>query len=135
MSIVKSSLSRLLAVILVAVITLVGCSASTGSLSGNYKNDTLTVIETLNTAIDLPNDAENKVEIQELARQQIKDYISLYRRQGESGGLRSFTKMQTALNALAGYYTSYGVRPLPEKLKKRLKLEFKQAAAAVQRGI
>jgi photosystem II Psb27 protein len=43
--------------------------------------------------------------------------------------------MQTALNALAGYYTSYGVRPLPEKLKTRLKLEFKQASVAVQRGI
>lgn len=132
---IKSSVSRLLSLVLVAVITLVGCSSSAGSLSGNYKNDTLTVIETLSTAINLADDAENKAEIQSLARQQIKDYISLYRRNGDSGGLRSFTTMQTALNALAGYYTSYGVRPLPEKLKKRLQLEFKQAASAVEKGI
>jgi photosystem II Psb27 protein len=43
--------------------------------------------------------------------------------------------MQTALNSLAGYYTSYGTRPVPEKLKKRLKQEFKQASVAVERGV
>jgi len=34
--------------------------------------------------------------------------------------------MQTALNSLAGYYTSYGNRPIPDKLQKRLTQEFKQ---------
>jgi photosystem II Psb27 protein len=35
---------------------------------------------------------------------------------------------------LAGYYTSYGSRPLPDKLKDRLKQEFKQVGIALQRG-
>ncbi len=135
MSLIKSSLSRIFALILVAVITLVGCSSSTAGLTGNYQSDTLAVIETLTTAMNLADNAENKSEVQQLARKQISDYISRYRRQGESGGLRSFTTMQTALNAIAGYYTSYGVRPLPEKLKKRLELELKQAANAVERGL
>ncbi|NJK46965.1 photosystem II protein Psb27 [Candidatus Gracilibacteria bacterium] len=129
----KSYLSRLLALALVVVIGLVGCSSASG-LSGDYKQDTLDVIETLSSAIDLTPDAPNKADLQSLARQQINDYIALYRRKDKSGGLRSFTTMQTALNSLAGYYTSYGSRPLPEKLKTRLKQELKQAATALERG-
>jgi photosystem II Psb27 protein len=131
----KKNLTRLLALVLVAVIGLMGCSNGPGGLTGNYSQDTLKVIETLTTAIDLPKDAENKSEVQSLARQQINDYISRYRREEKSGGLRSFTTMQTALNALAGYYTSYGSRPLPDKLKDRLKQEFKQVQFSLQKGI
>jgi photosystem II Psb27 protein len=131
----KSTLSRLLALVLVAVISLTGCSNSSTGLSGDYSQDTLKVIETLITALDLPNDADNIKDIQSSAKEQINDYISRYRRNDKSGGLRSFTTMQTALNSLAGYYTSYGTRPIPEKLKTRLKQEFKQAEIAVKRGI
>ncbi len=129
----KSYLSRLLALVLVVVIGLMGCSSPAG-LTGNYSQDTLKVIETLTTALDLPSDAADKTQVQTLARNQINDYISRYRRKETSGGLRSFTTMQTALNALAGYYTAYGARPVPEKLKTRLVQEFKQAAIAVERG-
>ncbi|WP_124972185.1 photosystem II protein Psb27 [Aphanothece sacrum] len=131
----KSYLSRLLALVLVGVIFLAGCGNTISGLSGDYTNDTLKVINTLTTALDLPNDAPNKTEVQSLVREQINDYISLYRRNGKSGGLRSFTTMQTALNSIAGYYTAYGTRPIPEKLKTRLKQEFKQAEISVQRGV
>ncbi|ACK67174.1 photosystem II protein Psb27 [Rippkaea orientalis PCC 8801] len=135
MMFIKSTLSRLLALVLVAVIALVGCANNSSGLTGNYTQDTLAVIETLTKAIDLPDDAADKTDVQTLAREQINDYISRYRRQSNSGGLRSFTTMQTALNALAGYYTAYGSRPLPEKLKKRLEQELKQAKIAVDRGL
>jgi photosystem II Psb27 protein len=129
----KSYLSRLLALVLVVVIGLMGCSGGSAGLTGNYGQDTLKVIETLSTAIDLPDDATNKAQLQALAHDQINDYIARYRRKAASSGLRSFTTMQTALNALAGYYTSYGSRPLPDKLKKRLKQEFKQVEFALER--
>ena len=135
---IKSYLSRLLALVLVVVIGLMGCSSSATSatgLTGNYSQDTLAVLESLTTAIDLPDDAPNKEELQVLAREQINDYISRYRRDGKVSGLRSFTTMQTALNSLAGYYTSYGNRPLPEKLKERLQKEFRQVELAVKRNI
>lgn len=131
---IKSYLSRLFALVLVVVIGLVGCSGPTG-LTGNYTQDTLQVIETITTAMNLPNDAPDKTKVQSQARGQINDYISRYRRDSKSGGLRSFTTMQTALNALAGYYTSYGSRPLPEKLTNRLKQEFKQVEISLERGI
>ena len=131
---IKSYLSKLLALVLVVVMGLVGCSSPTG-LTGNYTQDTLTVVESLTTAIELPSDPVKAKEIQLSARKQINDYISRYRRNANYGGLKSFTTMQTALNSLAGYYSSYGNRPLPEKLKKRLLQEFKQVQVALNRGL
>ncbi|MGK7937109.1 MAG: photosystem II protein Psb27 [Xenococcaceae cyanobacterium] len=131
----KKYLSRLLALVLVVVIGLMGCSSSPSGLTGNYGQDTLAVLENLKTAIELPDDAANKKEVVTLARAQISDYASRYRRDGKVAGLRSFTTMQTALNALAGYYSSYGNRPLPEKLKKRLTQEFNQVEISLKRGI
>lgn len=128
-------LSRLLALVLVVVIGLMGCSSSPSGLSGNYSQDTLAVLENLKTAIELPDDAANKNEVVTLARHQISDYASRYRRDNKVSGLRSFTTMQTALNALAGYYSSYGTRPLPEKLKNRLNQEFNQVEISLKRGI
>ncbi len=131
---IKSYLSKLLALVLVVVMGLVGCSSPTG-LTGNYTQDTLTVVESLTTAIELPQDPVKAKEVQLAARKQINDYISRYRRNGNYGGLKSFTTMQTALNSLAGFYSSYGNRPLPEKLKKRLLQEFKQVQVALKRGL
>ena len=125
----KNFLSRTLALVLVIVVGLVGCGSNPSGLSGNYSQDTI------RTAIDLPTDAPDKKETITLVRQQISDYASRYRRNDKTAGLRSFTTMQTALNAVAGYYSSYGNRPLPEKLKNRLAQEFKQVEIALKRGV
>ncbi|MEL6438261.1 MAG: photosystem II protein Psb27 [Cyanobacteria bacterium J06621_8] len=132
----KKYLSRLLALVLVAAISLMGCDANPSGLSGDYRQDTLAVLDNLKEAVELPRDAENREEIVTLARRQISDYAARYRRNSKTAGLRSFTTMQTALNALAGYYSSYGSnRPIPAKLKKRLNQEFKQVEIALKRGV
>ncbi|MDJ0570262.1 MAG: photosystem II protein Psb27 [Pleurocapsa sp. MO_192.B19] len=131
----KKYLSRILALVLVVAIGLMGCSSNPSGLSGNYSQDTIAVLENLRTAIDLPDDASNKKEVVTLARRQISDYASRYRRNPKTSGLRSFTTMQTALNAIAGYYSSYGNRPVPEKLKTRLNQEFRQVEISLKRGV
>ena len=131
----RNFLSRILALALVIVIGLMGCASNPSGLSGNYSEDTAAILSNLKTAIELPKDAPNQKEVVTLARQQISDYASRYRRNSKTAGLRSFTTMQTALNALAGYYSSYGIRPLPDKLKKRLQEEFKQVEIALKRGV
>jgi photosystem II Psb27 protein len=135
----KKFLARLLTLALVVMVSFTGltaCStASAGGLTGKYVDDTLLVLESLTTAIQLPADAPNRAEVQEAARLQMNEYTSRYRRDPKTSGLRSFTTMQTALNALAGYYSSFGSRPLPEKLKTRLTSEFEKATLAVKRGI
>lgn len=131
----KKYLSRLLALVLVVAISLMGCTSNPSGLSGNYREDTIAVLDSLRTAIDLPDDASDKKEVVTLARRQISDYASRYRRNSKTAGLRSFTTMQTALNAIAGYYSSYGNRPLPEKLRKRLDQEFRQVEISLKRGV
>ncbi|MEN9565590.1 MAG: hypothetical protein RLZZ69_786 [Cyanobacteriota bacterium] len=131
----KKYLSRILALVLVVSISLMGCGSNPSGLSGNYREDTITVLSNLRTAIELPDDATNKKDVVGLARKQISDYASRYRRNSQTAGLRSFTTMQTALNAIAGYYSSYGNRPLPEKLKNRLDQEFKLVEISLKRGV
>ena len=131
----RNFLSRVLALVLVVVVGLAGCTSNPSGLSGNYSQDTLAVLENIKTVIDLPKDAPDLKDTVTLVRQQISDYASRYRRNDKTAGLRSFTTMQTALNAVAGYYSSYGNRPLPEKLKTRLKQEFRQVEIALQKGI
>jgi photosystem II Psb27 protein len=129
----KKILSRVFALLLVVVVGLTGCSASSAGLTGNYRQDTLTLIETLRGAIELPDDSPDKVFAQTEAKQQINDFISRYRRDGSLLKLSSFTTMRTALNSLAGHYSSYPNRPVPAKLKTRLEQEFKQVEAALNR--
>jgi photosystem II Psb27 protein len=125
--------SRLLALVLVVVIGLTGCSNPDG-LSGDYRQDTLAIIGVLKQAIELPNDAPDKVAIQAEARKKINDFSARYQRSNSVSSLSSFTTMRTALNSLAGHYSSYPNRPVPQKLKDRLAQEFTQVESALKRG-
>ncbi|BAY63098.1 photosystem II 11 kD protein [Calothrix brevissima NIES-22] len=125
--------SRLLALVLVVTIGLMGCS-SPDSLTGDYRQDTLTVIQTLRNVLELSDDSPSKAATQAEARQKINDFSARYQRANSVSGLSSFTTMRTALNSLAGHYSSYPNRPVPEKLKNRLEQEFSQVEAALRRG-
>ncbi|MFZ4674445.1 MAG: photosystem II protein Psb27 [Nodosilinea sp.] len=131
----KSLIARLFALVLVAVVGLTGCSAGTsGMLTGDYRQDTLMLVDSLRTAIELPDDDPAKPEAQATAKVVISDFASRYRRDASVANLSSFTTMRTALNAIAGHYSSYPNRPLPEKLKTRVAQELKQVEAALKRG-
>ena len=130
----KRYFSGLFALLLVAVIALTGCSSEPGALSGDYRQDTLAVINTLRSAIELPSDAPEKPEVQADARKKINDFAARYQRNGSVANLSSFTTMRTALNSLAAHYSYYPNRPIPDKLKNRLEEEFARVERALQRG-
>jgi photosystem II Psb27 protein len=130
----KTFLSRLMSLALVLVIGLMGCSSPPTGLSGNYGEDTLALIDSLRTAIELPEDAPDKSSAQASARQRINDFASRYQRDASVTKLSSFTTMRTALNSLAGHYSSYPNRPVPQKLKTRLQQEFSQVESSLKRG-
>jgi len=133
--VMKRYLSRLVALVLVVVIGLMGCSSdNVTGLTGDYRQDTFALLQSLRTAIELPEDAPDKAAAQAQARQKINDFASRYRRDSSVTTLSSFTTMRTALNSLAGHYSSYPNRPLPQKLKTRLEQEFKQVENALNRG-
>jgi photosystem II Psb27 protein len=130
----KRYLSGLLALILVAILGLTSCTASSSGLTGNYRDDTLAVVNTMRAAIDLTADSSDRASIQQQVRQQMNDYASRYRRSDAVLKLQSYTTMRTALNGLAGHYSSYPNRPIPKKLKERLTQELNQIELALKRG-
>ncbi len=132
----KNLLSRVFALLLVAVIGLTGCSAvgPSDGLTGNYTEDTVALIDSLRESIALPNDAPDKAQLQDEAKAKINGFASRYRRNPSVSNLSSFSTMRTALNALAGHYSSYPNRPVPQKLQERLEQEFRQVEAALSRG-
>ncbi|OUL27577.1 photosystem II protein Psb27 [Nostoc sp. 106C] len=125
--------SRLLALVLVVAISLMGCS-SPDSLTGDYRQDTLAVVQILRNVLEISEDSPNKAAVQAEARQKINDFSARYQRANSVSGLSSFTTMRTALNSLAGHYSSYPNRPVPQKLKDRLEKEFNQVETALRRG-
>lgn len=129
----KRYLSRLLALVVVAAIALVGCSGAS-AMTGNYQEDTLNLVSILRETIELPEDSPEKAAAQEEARELINEYASRYRRDSSVSQLSSFTTMRTALNSIAGHYTAYGTRPIPDQLEQRLEKEFNRVEAALNRG-
>ncbi|MBW4553538.1 MAG: photosystem II protein Psb27 [Aphanocapsa sp. GSE-SYN-MK-11-07L] len=129
----KRFLSFVCSLVLVLSLFLGGCSADPTNLTGNFRQDTLALIDSLRTAITVPDDSADKKVAQADARTKINSFIARYRRDDSLTSLASFTTMRTALNSLAGHYSSYPNRPLPDKLKKRLEQEFQQVELALSR--
>ncbi len=132
----KRILSRLMAIILVILIGLTGASsaAMADSLSGDYPVDTLALVELLRQTVDVAPDATDRIALQDESKKKINEFASRYRR-GSVMKLNSYTTMRTAINSLAGHYTNYPNRPVPEKMKKRLMVEFRQVETALKRGM
>ena len=126
--------SQLFALVLVVVVGLTGCSASSGGLVGNYPQDTMTLLNSMKAVLALPDDSPDKAAAQALARLNINDFSSRYRQDPALTKLSSFTSMRTALNSLAAHYAAYPNRPLPAKLRTSLEQKFKQIELALKRG-
>ena len=107
--------------------------AAKTSMTGDYAKDTISVVKTLQIAVDTPKDSPDKDEVRDESLALITDYISRYRNRGMVNKTQSFTTMQTALNAMAGHYKNFASRPLPDKLKERLTKEFSLAEKMVLR--
>ncbi|MBE9008161.1 photosystem II protein Psb27 [Fortiea sp. LEGE XX443] len=88
----------------------------------------------LRQALEVSDKSPERAALQAEARQKINDFSARYQRAGSISSLSSFTTMRTALNSLAGHYSSYPNRPVPEKLKSRLEQEFQQVESALKRG-
>jgi photosystem II Psb27 protein len=128
------ALRPLLALGLCLCLGLTACSGSGGGLTGNYVDDTVSVATSLLGIIAVPQDDPGHPEAEAQARQLINSYMARYRPRRDVNGLGSFTTMQTALNSLAGHYTNYANRPLPDSLRSRLEKELKRAETNVVRG-
>ena len=127
-------MAALFAVCLSLSLALTACSSASGPLTGNYVEDTMTVAERLIATIAISPEDPDRATAETEARSLITAYMARYRPQAKINGLASFTTMQTAINSLAGHYTNYPNRPLPEALKERIAKELKKAETNAARG-
>ncbi len=133
----KRYLSRLLSLLLVILVSFVGfapAANATVSLTGDYNQDTTALVKSLRESIQVPDDSPDRSTVQAEARQLINDFSARYRRDASVAKLNSYTTVRTALNSLAGHYSSYPNRPVPQKMRDRLEQEFKQIELALSRG-
>ena len=131
----KQLFSRLaVALVLCLSLALTACSSANTGLSGNYVEDTVAVADSLLSTIALGADDPARAEAEIEARSLSNGYMARYRPRSSVNGLGSFTTMQTAINSLAGHYTNYPNRPLPEALKERIAKELKKAETNAARG-
>lgn len=133
----KRFLARALAMVMVTLIALTAAAgpslAARSAMTGNYVDDTVSVVTALREAVNSEEGSADMKAAQAKARGLINDFAARYRRDRSVNGLASFLTMQTALNALAGHYSSYPNRPVPEKLKSRLMKEFKRVEISLKR--
>ena len=101
------AISFVLSLLIVFTIFISPSFAVKTSMTGDYTKDTISVVKTLQTAVDTPKDSPNKDEVRSEALILITDYISRYRNRGMVNKTQSFTTMQTALNAMAGHYKNF----------------------------
>jgi photosystem II Psb27 protein len=131
----KQLFSRVaLALVLCLSLALTACSSANTGLSGNYVEDTVAVADSLLSTIALGADDPARAEAEIEARSLSNGYVARYRPRSSVNGLGSFTTMQTAINSMAGHYTNYPNRPLPEALKERIAKELKKAETNATRG-
>ena len=131
----RQLMSLTLAACLGLCLMLTGCSgAGASTLTGDYVEDTVAVVHTLQSTIAMGQDDEGRAEAETAATDLINDYMSRYRPRPQVNGLSSFTTMQTALNSLAGHYKTYANRPLPDTLRERVDKELGKAEKAAVRG-
>ncbi len=123
-----------LALCLGLTLMLSACGDSISTMTGDYVEDTVAVVQSLQTTLALATDAEGLQESEQAAHDLINDYMARYRPRPRINGLSSFTTMQTALNSLQGHYNNYTNRPVPEALRTRVEKELSKAEKAALRG-
>lgn len=126
--------SLALSLVLCLSLVLTACSSVSTGLSGNYIEDTVAVADSLLSTIALGADDPARAEAEIEARSLSNGYVARYRPRSSVNGLGSFTTMQTAINSMAGHYTNYPNRPLPDALKERIAKELKKAETNATRG-
>ncbi|GMI39456.1 hypothetical protein TeGR_g3359 [Tetraparma gracilis] len=104
-------------------------------LSFQFDEDTAKVREHMIVATGMAKGTEKMEPFGKNLKKEMIDYVSYYRRFPAVAGRPSFSTLYTAINVLAGHYTSYGFKyPLPEKRRKRLYQEYAEVEKSLKRG-
>ena len=103
-------------------------------LTYNYDSDAAKVRNHMVTATGLAKGSERMEDFGKNLKKEMIDFVSFYRRFTNVSGKQSFSTLYTAINVLAGHYTSYGPKfPVPEKRRKRLFQEYAEVEKNIKK--
>eukprot|EP00540_Astrosyne_radiata_P018874 CAMPEP_0116850350 /NCGR_PEP_ID=MMETSP0418-20121206/16106_1 /TAXON_ID=1158023 /ORGANISM="Astrosyne radiata, Strain 13vi08-1A" /LENGTH=157 /DNA_ID=CAMNT_0004482227 /DNA_START=8 /DNA_END=482 /DNA_ORIENTATION=- len=104
-------------------------------LSFKYDDDAARIRSHMVVATGLAKGSDRMEDFGKNMKKEMTDFVSYYRRFPNTAGKPSFSTLYTAINVLAGHYTSYGFKyPLPEKRRKRLYQEYAEISKSLKRG-
>ena len=131
----RTFLSKVVALMLVAVLFVSGCASTPGTerLTGKYAEDAQIVVDVLRESLAVPADAENIQDVRADALSVMEAFASRYSR-NKYRSFRSYTTLRTIFNTVGSNYRMSRVRPLRQDKIDRALSELRQAELAAQRG-
>lgn len=85
-----------------------------------YRDDTYQVIKHMKISGSLDKGTPNMERFNNRVKEEMDDWMALYRRQDAVVGRQSYYALRSSVNALASHFTSYGPRfPFPNKRRPR----------------
>jgi len=86
----------------------------------NYKEDTYQVLKHMKISASLDKGTPNMEKWNRRIKEEMDDWVALYRRQDAVVGRQSYYSLYSAVNTLASHFTSYGPKfPFPNKRRPR----------------
>lgn len=87
----------------------------------NYQEDTVQVIKHMRISGSLEKGAPNMEAFNKQVKEEINDWVAMYRRQDNIASKQSYSNLSTAMNTLASHLVTYGNKfPFPQKRRERL---------------
>eukprot|EP00931_Biecheleriopsis_adriatica_P024414 TRINITY_DN1521_c0_g3_i1.p1 TRINITY_DN1521_c0_g3~~TRINITY_DN1521_c0_g3_i1.p1 ORF type:complete len:305 (+),score=68.69 TRINITY_DN1521_c0_g3_i1:67-915(+) len=85
-----------------------------------YRNDTYQVMKHMKISASLDKGTPNMEKWNKRVKEEMNDWLALYRRQTVVVGRQSYYSLYSAVNTLASHFTSYGTKfPFPNKRRPR----------------
>lgn len=101
----------------------------------NYRNDTAQVMAHMQIAGSLDKGTPNMEKFNKRLKEEMNDWVALYRRQDAVVGRMSYYRLYSAINTLASHFTSYGTKfPFPSKRRPRFYELLQQSERYLEKG-
>jgi len=105
------------------------------NLNKVYYDDAKQMVSHMKYATFMDRGAPEFEVIAKGVKDEMTEFVSYYRRFNNVAGKPSFSNLYTAINVLAGHYTSYGTKfPVPEKRRKRLLQEYNEIEKNIRKS-
>jgi len=86
----------------------------------NYRNDSYQVLKHMKISASLDKGSPKMEQWNTRVKEEMNDWLALYRRQDNVKGRQSYYSLYSAVNTLASHFTSYGAKfPFPNKRRPR----------------